>query len=64
MYRSLDAWGVLLGYNVAEAFSIGYAFDWSMTNTTGNYNSGSHELMLRYDLVSSRKGKIKSPRYF
>jgi len=64
MYRSLDAWGVLLGYNVAEAFSIGYAFDWSMTNTTGSYNSGSHELMLRYDLVSSRKGKIKSPRYF
>lgn len=64
MYRSLEAWGVLLGYTVAEAFTIGYSFDWSVTNTSGKYNSGSHELMLRYDLVSTRKGKIKSPRYF
>ena len=64
MYRTYDAAGVILGFNIIEALAISYAFDWSFTNATGNYNNGSHELMLRYDLVSVRKGKIKSPRYF
>ena len=64
MYRSGDAVGVLLGYNVTDALALGYSFDWSMANTTGKYNSGSHEIMLRYDLVSFTKAKIKSPRYF
>lgn len=64
MYRTGDAVGILLGYNLTDQFSIGYSFDWSMANTTGKYNAGSHEIMIRYDLVSLTKGKIKSPRYF
>lgn len=64
MYRTGDAVGVLLGYNFTEQISAGYSFDWSMANTTGKYNNGSHEIMLRYDLISKQKGKIKSPRYF
>ncbi len=64
MYRTGDAFGTLLAYQVNDNFSIGYSFDWSMANTTGKYNSGSHEIMLRYDLVSFSKAKIKSPRYF
>ncbi len=64
MYRTGDAVGLLLGYNFTEQFSVGYSFDWSMANTTGKYNSGSHEIMLRYDLISKTKAKIKSPRFF
>ncbi len=64
MYRTGDAVGLLLGYNFTEQLYLGYSFDWSMANTTGKYNSGSHEIMLRYDLVSIGKAKIKSPRYF
>jgi type IX secretion system PorP/SprF family membrane protein len=64
MYRTGDAVGALIGYSFTEQFTVGYSFDWSMANTTGKYNSGSHEIMLRYDLISKSKAKIKSPRYF
>ncbi len=64
MYRTGDAMGILLGYNFTDQFTVGYSFDWSMANTTGKYNNGSHEIMLRYDLISKSKAKIKSPRFF
>jgi type IX secretion system PorP/SprF family membrane protein len=64
MYRTGDGVGMLLGYNITEQFTVGYSFDWSMANTTGKYNNGSHEIMLRYDLISKTKAKIKSPRFF
>ena len=64
MYRTGDALGVLMGYNFTEQFYLGYSFDWSMANTTGKYNSGSHEIMVRYDLIYKSTAKIKSPRYF
>jgi type IX secretion system PorP/SprF family membrane protein len=64
MYRTGDAFGVLLGYNITNQFNIGYSFDWSMANTTGKYNAGSHEIMLRYDFIYKDKEKIRSPRYF
>lgn len=64
MYRTGDALGVLAGFAFTEQLTFGYSFDWSMANTTGKYNSGSHEILLRYDLISIDKPKIKSPRYF
>ncbi len=64
MYRTGDAVGMLVGFNFTEQFYLGYSFDWSMANTTGKYNSGSHEIMLRYDFIFKSKAKIKSPRYF
>jgi type IX secretion system PorP/SprF family membrane protein len=64
MYRTGDALGVLAGMNITDQFGIGYSFDWSFTNTTVQYNVGSHELMLRYDLVYKVNEDIRSPRYF
>lgn len=64
MYRTGDAAGVLAGYNFTEQFAIGYSFDWSYSKSLSRYNGISHEIMLRYDLVSKNKSKIKSPRYF
>lgn len=64
MIRSGDAFGVLAGLNITDQFSFGYSFDWSFGNSTGRYNAGSHELMLRYDFIFNNKAKIESPRYF
>jgi len=64
MFRSGDAAGLLLGAQLTEQLGIGYSYDFSFTNTTGKYNGGSHEVMLRYDFFFNEKGKIRSPRYF
>jgi len=64
MFRWYDAIGVLGGVKITDQFSAGYSFDWSMGMTTGQFNGGSHELMLRYDFVFNQKGKIESPRKF
>lgn len=64
MFRTGDALGVLVGANLTDQLALGYSFDWSYTNTTFKYNAGSHELMLRYDLIYNNAKKIRSPRYF
>lgn len=64
MYRTNDAAGVLLGLNINPQLYVGYSFDWSFLNKTAKYNNGSHEIMLRYDLIFNNKAQIKSPRYF
>ncbi|MNY16157.1 hypothetical protein D3C86_1494060 [compost metagenome] len=64
MYRTGDGMGALLGVHISKQFLLGYSFDWSAGIRTGRYNGGSHELMLRYDLLFNNDGKIKSPRYF
>lgn len=64
MGRTGDAVGALIGYNFTNQLRVGYSYDWSFENTTGVYNSGSHEVMLRYDILNLEKGKIRSPRYF
>ncbi|OQX97019.1 MAG: hypothetical protein B6I20_13555 [Bacteroidetes bacterium 4572_117] len=64
MFRTGDAMGVLVGMNITDVLAVGYSFDWSYTNKTAVYNKGSHEIMLRYDLIFSNEKKIYSPRYF
>lgn len=64
MGRTGDALGILLGYQFTPQLSVGYSFDFSMLNTTGKYNAGSHELMLRYDFIFGNKAKVVSSRYF
>lgn len=64
MFRTGDAVGALIGFNLMPNLAFGYSYDWSYTNKTGEYNGGSHELMLRYDLIFNNQKKIKSPRYF
>ena len=64
MYRTGDAVGVLVGFDISNQFHIGYSFDWSNGVRTVKYNQGSHELMLRYDFIPASKKQIHSPRYF
>lgn len=60
-YRWDDAISGLVGFQVSDELYIGYAYDLTTTNLS-NYNSGSHEIMLRFELRSV--GKILSPRFF
>lgn len=64
MYRTGDAVGALVGFNISEQFHIGYSFDWSHGLRTAKYNQGSHEIVLRYDFIFGSKNQIHSPRYF
>lgn len=64
MYRTSVATGVLVGVYITPQLAAGYSFDWSFGNETMEYNSGSHEIMLMYDLVFTDKSKVRSPRYF
>jgi hypothetical protein len=44
-------------------FRLGYAYDYNISDLV-NYNSGTHEFMLRYELGGKQGKKIVSPRYF
>lgn len=52
----------LVGFQISDAWQIGYAYD-AETTQLQNYNSGSHEIFLRYELFS-KNNKIVSPRFF
>jgi len=64
MIRTGDSFGALVGLPVTDQFSLGYSFDWSWGVNTGRYNTGGHELMLRYDFIFKNKGKVVSPSAF
>lgn len=60
-WRWDDSISALLGFQVSDSFLIGYAYDL----TTSNYNvtnSGTHEIMLRYEMI--KELKYRSPRFF
>lgn len=61
-YRTGDSFSFLASIQIAQQFLVGYAFDYSTTELQ-NYNDGTHEFMLRFELVSRKKG-LKSPRFF
>lgn len=64
MVRSGDAIGLLVGINIQEKLRIGYSFDWSYGIRTSSFNSGSHEIVLRYDLIQKIRKAVISPRHF
>lgn len=61
-YRTGDAVVGMAELQMSKQLRFGYAYDKSFSNL-GNYNSGTHELMLRIELGPSAR-TITSPRYF
>ena len=59
-HRLDDSISGMIGFNISQDLRIGYAYDYTTTNF-GEFNSGSHEIMILFDL---NKKKIKSPRFF
>lgn len=60
-WRWDDSIAVLLGLQVSDRFYIGYSYDLTTSNYS-NYNSGTHEVILRFNIF--RDGGIVSPRFF
>lgn len=52
----------LAGFQINQNWMIGYAYD-AETTKLANYNSGSHEIFLRYEF-KGKKEKVVSPRFF
>jgi type IX secretion system PorP/SprF family membrane protein len=61
-YRWDAAMSAMAGFQLSDSWLIGYAYD-KDTTRLGNFNSGSHEIFLRYELFKSYN-KIVSPRFF
>lgn len=61
-YRWSAALSGMVGFQVTDSWQIGYSYD-AETTKLANYNSGSHEIYLRYELFSNYS-KIVSPRFF
>ncbi|MBZ4042506.1 PorP/SprF family type IX secretion system membrane protein [Flavobacterium hibisci] len=62
-YRVNDAVSALMNIHVTPSLRIGYAYDYTTSNL-GQFNSGTHEIMLLFDLDLLGKGYDKSPRFF
>lgn len=60
-WRWSAAVSALAGFQINDSWFIGYAYD-AETTKLANYNSGSHEIFLRYELFQRRP--IVSPRFF
>jgi type IX secretion system PorP/SprF family membrane protein len=61
-YRVGDAAIANIMYHFSSKFRAGYAYDFTLS-VLGGYNTGSHEIMLNYDLDFLGKG-FKTPRRF
>jgi len=63
-YRWTSALSALAGFQINNNWFIGYAYD-AETSRLIKYNSGSHEIFLRYDFSPLGDSKrIVSPRFF
>ncbi|PXY39428.1 hypothetical protein DMB65_17400 [Flavobacterium cheongpyeongense] len=61
-YRWSASVSAMAGFQVSEGLYIGYAYDHETTRLQ-KYNSGSHEIFLRFELFNSYS-RITSPRFF
>jgi len=61
-YRWSAALSALVGFKVNDRISIGYGYDRETTRLS-NFNSGSHELFLQFDLFKINQ-QVETPRFF
>ena len=61
-YRWSAAMSAMVGFQVSDALHIGYGYDLETTKLD-NYNSGSHEIFLRYEIFKNNN-KMTTPRFF
>ena len=62
-YRFGDAVSLLMNVNVTPNLRVGYSYDY-VTSNLSQFSSGSHEIVLLYNLDLLGKGYDKSPRFF
>ncbi|KQB42079.1 putative membrane protein [Flavobacterium daejeonense] len=62
-YRIDDSVSALMNIKVSPSISVGYAYDYTTSNF-GQFNSGTHEVFMLFNLDLLGKGFDKSPRFF
>lgn len=60
-YRYEDSISGTFLINASKDFRIGYAYDYTLSDF-GEFNSGSHEIILLWDILTNNV--VKSPRFF
>lgn len=61
-YRWDAAVSGLVGFQISENIMVGYSYD-AETSKLARYNSGSHEIFMRFSLFNSYK-RVAAPRFF
>ncbi|MFH6994803.1 type IX secretion system membrane protein PorP/SprF [Flavobacterium sp. FlaQc-48] len=61
-YRWSASLSAMAGFQVSDGLYIGYGYDHE-TTSLNKYNSGSHEIFLRYEFFR-KNSKITTPRFF
>jgi type IX secretion system PorP/SprF family membrane protein len=61
-YRWSAALSALVGFKVNDRIAIGYGYDRETTRLS-NFNSGSHEIFLQFDLFKINQ-HVETPRFF
>lgn len=61
-YRWDAAWSALAGFQITDGLFVGYSYD-GETTKLARYNSGSHEVFLRFELFHKYR-RVNSPRFF
>ena len=61
-YRWDAAVSALAGFQISDKLFIGYTYD-TETTALADYNSGSHEIFLRFELFKKYE-KVMNPRFF
>ncbi|MNG16574.1 hypothetical protein D3C84_1005020 [compost metagenome] len=61
-YRWSASLSAMVGFQITDGLYLGYGYDRETTNLN-NYNSGSHEIFLRYEFIINN-GKMTTPRFF
>lgn len=61
-YRWSASLSAMAGFQISDGLYVGYGYDRETTNLK-NYNSGSHEIFLRYEIFKNNN-KITTPRFF
>ncbi|WP_353119405.1 type IX secretion system membrane protein PorP/SprF [Myroides odoratus] len=61
-YRWDAAVSGLVGFQVSDNIFVGYSYD-AETSKLARYNSGSHEIFMRFSLFNSYK-RVAAPRFF
>lgn len=61
-YRWSAAVSAMVGFQITDGLYLGYGYDLETTKLA-NYNAGSHEVFLRYEIFQ-KNNKITTPRFF
>jgi len=61
-YRWSASISAIAGFQITDGLYMGYGYD-RETTKLNNYNSGSHEIFLRYEFFK-KNGKMTTPRFF